>query len=310
MDTANTTVGPKLNTSSEFDNYTTRNPLNTFQRNSTDTVTDDEIERLSITMSKIQTVLCPTLFIVGILGNCFVISTVSHGQFRHMTVRIILLALALSDCLLLSTNPFNQRFMQDVMGRDVRAVHAVTCKVFFTVYRLGKTTSSWFVVMIAVERFVAVLFPLKVKTVVTKRNIVVAVASVYGVILILHSVWTVTTDINDLGICVPDYLTPETKVFHKTMTVIAVSFYSLIPLTILLFVTPPIIVKLLRLHGVRQRLNSNRGDSRADISRASAMLITVVLAYVVWCFSDWIALRDEGQRLFSQRFFYSVFLRI
>ncbi|KAL4224313.1 hypothetical protein ACF0H5_017768 [Mactra antiquata] len=80
-----------------------------------------EADKVRKLMAQIETYVCPTLFLAGIVGNTCVILTVTHPKFRKMGSRIILCALAISDSLLLSTNPFNQQFMQSWLG--------VTCSV-------------------------------------------------------------------------------------------------------------------------------------------------------------------------------------
>jgi hypothetical protein len=52
----------------------------------------------------------------------------------------------------------------------IRAISSFGCKLSFWIFRTGKMMSSWFVVCICVERFVAVLFPFKVKILFMKRR--------------------------------------------------------------------------------------------------------------------------------------------
>lgn len=115
------------------------------------TVYDDALEGLAY----VNYVLLPTMLVLGIGGNILTIVVMMSPKFRQLTSRIYLIFLALSDLTLLLTQPFNKMFVIEMIGFDVRALSDVGCKIFFWFFRTGKMTSSWFVVCLCVERFVA-----------------------------------------------------------------------------------------------------------------------------------------------------------
>lgn len=233
-------------------------------------------------MNLVQYIGCPTLLVLGLLGNVSVVLTVSHQKFRHMTSRYILCALAFSDSLLLLTNPFNQQFMLHLWGQDVRALSVTSCKLFFVMYRTGKMTASWMIVLVAIERFVAVLFPLKAKLLLQKWTVLTAIGFMYIFILIITGSWTFSTNIKDSR-CLPDVPTVEQKSLHKTFLIVAAVFYSLAPLVFLIILTPPIIIKLVSSQNMRQSMyQSNITRVSRDTSRVSVMLVGVVCSYIVW----------------------------
>ncbi|XP_045173287.2 neuromedin-U receptor 2-like [Mercenaria mercenaria] len=268
------TVSTEVNiTNSEEDN--TLSPLSLFEENKT------TAEMIQEKMDTVQYVVCPTLLVFGILGNLSTILTVSHVQFHQMTSKFILYALAISDSLLLLTNPFNQHFMQEIWGRDVRALSSGGCKLFFVMYRTGKISSSWFIVLVAVERFIAIKFPLRVKRFLTKKTVCVAIATIYVMTFTLSGIWTFSTDVEN-QICRADLSTPNNLRLHKAFVITGAACYSIAPIVILMTLTPLIILNLYRSHRLRRDLRHSKiGRSAKNTSRVTIMLIGVVITYII-----------------------------
>ncbi|XP_050409643.1 growth hormone secretagogue receptor type 1-like, partial [Patella vulgata] len=112
----------------------------------------------------------PVFLVIGLSGNTLTIIVMLSQQFRKMSFSVILVALALSDTTLIIMLPFNKGFVREILGVDIRALSSAGCKLFFFMFRSAKMTSSWFVVFLCLEKFVAVWFPLKIKFICTKRN--------------------------------------------------------------------------------------------------------------------------------------------
>ncbi|XP_022335190.2 putative G-protein coupled receptor 139 [Crassostrea virginica] len=242
------------------------------------TVYDDVLEGLAY----VNYILLPTMLVLGIGGNVLTIIVMTSPKFRQLTSRIYLIFLALSDITLLLTQPFNKMFIIKMIGFDVRALSDVGCKVFFWFFRTGKMTSSWFVVCLCIERFVAVWFPLKAKIISTQKSAVLQIASVYLVIGTFNGFWTKNSKILPDGNCYPDYFNKSNKMEaeeYKAMLTAGSSLYSLVPLCLLATVTPLIVFKLAHHRQQRQRMTTaTKGDKAV---KTTAMLIGIVAAYFV-----------------------------
>lgn len=191
---------------------------------------DDNIIELRNITNQIQYFVCPFLFFIGLAGNICTILTVSRNEFRHLTMAYILSALAVSDSLMLCTNPFNQTFMQGLWKKDIRALSRFGCKLFFIIYRVAKFSSSWFIVLVAAERFVTVMIPMKAKSILQRRYIVISVVVVYIVKLTIAIICTFSTGIVN-NICIPDMVTdrPRSKQFHRLFLIVpACTFFAAI----------------------------------------------------------------------------------
>lgn len=244
-------------------------------------VDEQYIAKLMETLITIEYIVCPTLVVIGLVGNTLTILTVSHSQFRRVATRYVLCALAISDSLLLCTNPFNQSFMMNIWDRDVRALSEAGCKFFFVMYRTGKLSASWCIVLIAVERFCAIMFPLKVKCIISKRKILVSLAAAYAVVLTLSAIWSFSTGIEG-GICRPDLVDESNERFHKSFVIVGACVYSIIPISILLILTPPVVVKLIKSHRERKKTVRGKIERSARVtSKVSIMLIAVTLEYAI-----------------------------
>ncbi|XP_045215467.2 leukotriene B4 receptor 1-like [Mercenaria mercenaria] len=254
---------------------------------------DDRLEKAKNIMFNIQYVLLPFFLITGLFGNTFTIVTMASRRFQHLTSRYILIFLAISDTVLLITQPFNKLWVIKLLGTDLRALSTASCKAFFVIFRSAKMTSSWLVVMLCFERFVAVVFPLKAKTIIRKRFLLPAVAADYIANFVYNSVWSFSSGVVG-GICKPDL--PSLR--HKYFVIIGCTFYSFIPTVLLIIFTPQIIVRLVRQAKFRRQLSkvastsksmktsvnatvSSRSKQEEEMMRASIMVLGVMIAYIV-----------------------------
>ena len=212
---------------------------------------------------KAEYVILPTFLVIGLFGNSLTIATMISKQFQNLTSRYILICLALSDTTLLLTQPFNKIFLRNVLGYDVRALSDASCKIFFHIFKTAKMTSSWLIVLLCFERFVAVVFPLKTKSIITKKIIFSLIALDYVFIGTYNAVWTFSSIVVN-GVCKPDVTYPETKQKYRDFLLAGSSFYSLIPMLIMTILTPIIVTKLIMQRKKRRELSSGSEASRKD----------------------------------------------
>ena len=229
-------------------------------------------------------VVTPTILLVGLFGNTMTILTVSSKSFSDLTSRLILIALAISDTTLIALQPFNKLFVRKLIGYDVRALSAGGCKFFFWLFRTAKMTSSWLIVILCFERFVAVVFPLKTRSIINKTTILVLIVSDYVIVGIFNGVWAFSSIIED-GICKPDVVYPDTKLKYRNYLLAGLSLYSFIPMLAMIIFTPIIVWKLLQKWKKRQFTQQNgKRTSKKDAKelRASLVLVVVVAAFIVF----------------------------
>lgn len=243
------------------------------------TIYDDVLDGLEY----VNIAMLPTCLVLGVLGNMITLIIMNTKAFSSLTSRYFLMSLAVSDCILLLTQPFNKIIVIKYFQRDFRALSDAGCKIYFWLFKSGKMTSSWFVVFLCLERFTAVQFPFRFKTVFRKRNCLIAVAIVYSVMAIFNGAWAYASKITNDGICHPDEYDkadPSAVALFNAMLTAGSCLYSLIPIIILVTVTPVIIINLVRRSYARKKMAENKGKDM-DIIRITSMLLAVAITYVL-----------------------------
>ena len=112
--------------------------------------------------SSFNTYLRLAIFCFGIPGNILTILVMRRPKFRHLNIRILFIALAVSDTLVLAvTNGLVT--ISSLMGKFEQIFNTdIYCKFgnFLNFYL--PQISSYILVCIAVERMIAVVYPHKV----------------------------------------------------------------------------------------------------------------------------------------------------
>ncbi|KAK2142160.1 hypothetical protein LSH36_989g00009 [Paralvinella palmiformis] len=149
----------------------------------------------------INYIVWPVILLVGLFGNVMTMVVLQSKTFRITPTVRVLCALSLSDTILILMTPFNKQFFQRVIGLDVRGLHWVGCKVFFWLWRCVKMTSSWFIVLISLERFVVISYPMKARIILTKQKVIGVIVITYLLIVIYNAVRTTFSDVTRNGNC-------------------------------------------------------------------------------------------------------------
>lgn len=230
-------------------------------------------------------IISPTFLLIGLFGNAITIVTMMSKEFSDLTSRYILIALAISDTTLLLTQPFNKLFVRKLIGYDVRALSDLSCKIFFHIFKTGKMTSSWLIVILCFERFIAVVFPFKTKQIITKKSVLGMIFLDYLFIGTYNGIWTFSSIVVN-GVCKPDVTYPHTKEKYRQYLLAGSSFYSLIPMVVMAILTPVIVAKLWKQRSKRKAMTGSSSASsekaNTEAIRISAMLIGVVVAYITF----------------------------
>lgn len=241
---------------------------------------------LSNQFAMIGYIIVPTFLIIGLFGNTMTIIVMRNSLFRRTSIAMILVALSLSDSTLLVMVPFNKLFLQKYLGLDVRALHWLGCKTFFWFWRTAKMTSSWFIVLISLERFVVIMHPLRAKTLVTKR------AASYGILLVYlfiggyNFIWVCFSDVIRAGKCLSNVPDKAANVlFVRAFIIGGSSLYTHIPVVLTALLNVVSVTKLVRQDRKRKSMTPHMKTlhyKRQDKSNAlSAMLISVSVAFFV-----------------------------
>ncbi|KAI0221862.1 hypothetical protein LSAT2_026885 [Lamellibrachia satsuma] len=237
---------------------------------------------VKMTIRYVSYVVLPILVITGICGNIVTIRVMLAKEFRSMFVSVFLIALALSDTVVIFVSIINKHLVRSLIGVDIRSFDVTGCRVYFWAYRTSKMMSSWIVVFICVERFIAVCFPLRTKNMCTKR---IANTSIAVTLLICGAcnafrVWLDTSIVQ--GTCVSNsiYRTGSTTVVGCVL-LLSISAYAPVPATIMVVLNSFTVTSLWRSRRKVHAQGASQNSSSKMASRMTAMVLTTNAAFVL-----------------------------
>ena len=243
---------------------------------------DGEEAGLKRTIRYVSYVVLPILVITGICGNIVTIRVMLAKEFRSMCISVFLIALALSDTVAIFVSTINKHLVRSLMGVDVRSFDVTGCRVFFWVYRTSKMMSSWIIVFICVERFIAVCFPQRTKTICTKR-IVYASIAVAQLISGVYNTFRVMLDTSIVqGTCVSNtiHLTGST-VFVGSVLLLSISVFAIVPAVIMIFLNSFTVTSFWRSRRKVHAQSASQNSSDKMASRMTAMVLATNAAFVL-----------------------------
>ncbi|XP_060572255.1 kappa-type opioid receptor-like [Ruditapes philippinarum] len=240
-------------------------------------------------MYNIEIILHCIFLVVGLVGNSLTIAVLIYKKWKNIASRHILIALAVSDTAMICSHTFNQDFLQDLFKLDVRAFSDIGCKIFYIFYRTSKMTSSWFIVFLCIERFVAVKFPLKVKIIITEMRIKVYIIVVYLTMTGFAIILSFSTATENM-ICKKDAMVSNEKQMFQALMLVEMLLYSVGPICLMSVLTPIIILQLYKRYQYKKTLTNNvqteTGKEREiqqlqELLRTTTVLISVVAAFII-----------------------------
>ncbi|CAH1781378.1 unnamed protein product [Owenia fusiformis] len=133
----------------------------------------------------------PILMAIGTFGNVCSVIVLSRKRMRKITMNLFLLALAIVDISMLWTGLL-RKWIDVLLDVDFRILSGTSCKFHIFIQYTLRYLSSWIVMMVSIERFIAVFFPLRVKLVCKRLTFLIALSTVVVALvgLNLHFFWT------------------------------------------------------------------------------------------------------------------------
>lgn len=225
-------------------------------------------------------VIVPSVLVFGLFGNSMTLAVTCYKGFRNMPSSLILRALAISDTTLILMLPFNKKFVTKLLQMDIRALSGPTCKLFFWAWKTSKMTSSWLVLLLALERLVAVVFPMKAHQLITRRNVSIGILLVYLGIGGFNAMWDSMVNRVIGGRCLPNLPDPGYESLAKPLVLAGVTLYAFIPALLILTFNFCIIQRLIQ--NARKRKDLTKQDLTQDATiRTTVMLMVVAFSFVI-----------------------------
>ena len=280
--TTNTAEIPMNKTTTDFLNITTEIlPFNvTWSVNTTEANTmnmtshsEDFASYLSAVMY-ISFVLSAVLVIVGLFGNITTIFIMQRNPFKSTAHGVYMSALAVYDSMCLVILAFSKNSLSYLFGFDLNSLNVAICKISQYLFSAAKVGSSGLVVLICIERFIAVWLSIKAKVLLTRRTAVISVCCV-SILAIIVGALSLPFSGLESGSCSPNAVN---NILGKWVLPIIPAFHSIIPLLVLVILTPFTIAKLCIIRAKRSALGNLSNDTTVQ---NATMLLTIVVFYFI-----------------------------
>ncbi|KAE8584690.1 hypothetical protein XENTR_v10021066 [Xenopus tropicalis] len=229
------------------------------------------------------TILCISLFLLGITGNLLTIIVFKRYRDMRSTVNMYLSSMAVSDILIFLGLPSD---LYRIWKYKPYAFGNFVCK--FLVYLSESCTycTILHITMVSIERYIAICFPLKAKIIITKRRVKIVI-----ILLWIFALLTASPILFLFGVEHPPGFQPEeTKECKYTeqsaqngllhvMTWVS-TIYFFLPMFFLTFLYGLICRKLWQTrHWARGPATANRGK----YNKATVKMLAVVVVCFMLC---------------------------
>ena len=104
-------------------------------------------------------VIVSSIVFLGFLGNTLILVVMCNRKVEKSSTGVYLCVLAVSDSLMLFSGPLNLNMLPKWFGIRLNRVHIVSCWILKFLLFWSRHLSAWCIVLITVERLIAILKP-------------------------------------------------------------------------------------------------------------------------------------------------------
>lgn len=124
----------------------------------------------------IKTYYPPIICVIGLSGNILAVAVLSRAKNRRSTTGVMLLALAVTDIIVLLTSVLIA-WIEFVFEEYIRNLSSASCKILTFLTYFSLQLSAWILVMITSERIFSVIVPHRVKKLITRKRVLISLVS-------------------------------------------------------------------------------------------------------------------------------------
>lgn len=150
------------------------------------------------TVLNLQTVTSIPTFILGVLGNIYVLVMFCRRRRADWTyMNIYITNMSIADCVLLVFLPVKIHYYDRPLEDELKGL----CNCVLSVYYINMYVSIFTVTAISVVRYVAIKYPLKARQIFSRANALVVCVLIWFTIGCISPVYFVTDSSNDKTMC-------------------------------------------------------------------------------------------------------------
>ena len=238
--------------------------------------------------------LCGATIIIGLITNS--LSLVVLAKLRRTTTHLLLMALSVADSLVLVAYSFSQVYYgvfqkYNLLKKEGGFFFPVSVYVF-TARKVFETCSLYLPVLVAIERYLAVCHPFKVKQWWSRKNTVIAIICVVLLAMALNlsfpwevkiiykydpctkKIWPVRGTDSEMA---------KSKEFRLSYRLVILPLFKLLlPLVVLLILNIRIIVTLKRAKRFRSAMTQT-GISKDDKQNNITIMVVAIVGVLIIC---------------------------
>ncbi|TMS38602.1 hypothetical protein L596_005292 [Steinernema carpocapsae] len=257
---------------------------------------DEDIVRLCIPCRILAICLYSILSVIAIVGNSLIVLMIVYFRRLHTPTNVLILNLAIADLLIsLLCMPFS--YWHVIIFDDQRWVFgALFCKLFAYLQATAVFLSSWTLVVISFDRFMAIMFVMSPWLRLTRRRaiLLVLITWTFSLVMALPLLFvnrTFQDELNGVTICqerwdeLTQFFGPDTQIMHTYTTVVFALQYCM-PLLVLVITYTFIGIKMWnsRVPGIDQSENSRcLMQERHDSVKKLIPMVLLVSALYAGC---------------------------
>ncbi|XP_022805775.1 growth hormone secretagogue receptor type 1-like [Stylophora pistillata] len=232
---------------------------------------------------------CVTIYAMALIGNILIIHVLLKTKSLQRNIHLFILNMAISD-LIISVFAIPRRVVEIALEMpSAKWLHSgvtgeITCKLLSFMPDFSGVVSTLTLVLIALERLVAVAFPLRAKMITYRLRVIMVMvtwvvgAAIYAPYFFIFKLFEVDSDVYCIATWEPAFEEPSTGKFYITLIWIS---GILIPFSLIASVYTIIVVVLLR------KRNAMRGEVFGGIYRDKMhknvlrMAVTIVVMFAI-----------------------------
>lgn len=196
----------------------------------------------------------PIIFSIGTICNILTFIVMRRKRMRHQSTYFYMAVLALTDEIVLMLGCLNY-WIYLKTGINLALLSSFSCKLTCMLFYATLHFSVWMVVIMTIERFIAVALPLQALHLCTVKRAKLAVSMLSIIILAINFHFMFTHSLNEDTNCTT-LNTDYENFMNKIWTWIDASIYSFVPLGLLILFNILIVNNLLKASKDREKMNS------------------------------------------------------
>lgn len=243
----------------------------------------------------IDCILCPLLTVWGLTGNLMSLAVLLHHNMRG-AVNVCLASLAVADSLFLITTMI-RRARSIIAKFDYLAAEWYNAHLFNSMFYLNLVFSrvgTLLTILITLNRFIAVVFPLKAKAWSTRRRMLWTIAGIYvscALLILPTSLYYEVAEVYDSNLNATKPYLARSSLYtanHDFMLAYSRSFLTItfryIPAVVLLVLNIVIVVTIKRTSELRLKMSEvapTKSTSGDDPQRITRMLLVISFMFLI-----------------------------